>query len=257
MTDRVSKPPPFPSDRNRIRIFAAASKRPSSVSSTFVRKAMQEIADLIRQLEIDIVVDLNGLSGNGRPSILARRPAPIQVNYLGYPGTMGTAYHDYIFADATVMPPEHFGFYSEKVAWLPDSFYGKRFAAPHRATRRRLGSELDLPETGFVFCCFNQSYKIDPTIFDVWMRLLHAVERQRIVAEGQRCDGLAQSPSRGRAARNRARTPDLRAQRRQCRRPSGAAPAGRSVPRYIALQCPYDGERCALDRRAGDHLSRA
>jgi protein O-GlcNAc transferase len=138
-------------------------------------KTDQDIADLIRQLEIDIVVDLNGLSGNGRPSILARRPAPIQVNYLGYPGTMGTAHHDYIFADSTVIPADHFACYSEKVAWLPGSFMANDSARPI-ATRTPPRSELGLPESGFVFCCFNQSYKIDPTIFDVWMRLLRAVE---------------------------------------------------------------------------------
>ena len=134
----------------------------------------QDIADLIRQLEIDILVDLNGLSGNGRPSILARRPAPIQVNYLGYPGTTGTD-HDYIFADATVVPAEHFDFYSEKVAWLPGSFLANDRT---RGIAQRVPSrdELNLPETGFVFCCFNQSYKIDPAVFDVWMRLLSAVD---------------------------------------------------------------------------------
>jgi protein O-GlcNAc transferase len=135
----------------------------------------QEIADIIRQMEIDILVDLNGLSGNGRPSILARRPAPVQVNYLGYPGPTGTVCHDYILADATVVPAEHFDCYSEKVVWLPDSFMAND-STRRIAERTPTRTELGLPESSFVFCCFNQSYKIDPTIFDVWMRLLFTVD---------------------------------------------------------------------------------
>ncbi len=135
----------------------------------------RDVADLIRQMKIDIIIDLNGLSGNGRPSILARRPAPIHVSYLGYPGTMGTAHHDYILADPTVIPTEHFGCYSEKVVWLPGSFMASD-ATRRIAERTPSRAELGLPETGFVFCCFNQSYKIDPSIFDVWMRLLGAID---------------------------------------------------------------------------------
>ncbi len=134
-----------------------------------------EIADLIRRLEIDILVDLNGLTQNSRPGILARRPAPIQVNYLGYSGTFGAEYSDYIIADRTVLPAENFVFYSEKVVWLPDSFLATdaaRFIAERTPTR----SELGLPDHGFVFCSFNQSYKIHPMIFDVWMRLLQNID---------------------------------------------------------------------------------
>jgi predicted O-linked N-acetylglucosamine transferase (SPINDLY family) len=131
----------------------------------------QDIAALIRQLEIDIVVDLNGYTQNGRPGVLARRPAPVQVNYLGYSGTMGADYVDYIIADPTVIPAEQFEFYSEKVVWLPDSFLVND-AARSIAERTPTRAELHLPDTGFVFCCFNQSYKINPTMFDIWMRLL-------------------------------------------------------------------------------------
>ncbi len=135
----------------------------------------QDVAELIRQLEIDIVVDLNGFTRNSRLGIFARRPAPIQVNYLGYAGTMGAGFYDYIVADATVIPKEHFEFYSEKVVWLPDSFLvndDKRSIAERTPSR----AELRLPERGFVFCSFNQSYKIEPAVFDVWMRLLKAVD---------------------------------------------------------------------------------
>jgi protein O-GlcNAc transferase len=135
----------------------------------------QDIADLIRKLEIDIVVDLHGFAGVGRLTTFARRPAPVQVNYLGYAGTMGADYYDYILADATIIPRQHFEFYSENVAWLPDSFMASdslRRIAEHTPSR----GELGLPETGFVFCCFNQSFKINPETFEVWMRLLHAVD---------------------------------------------------------------------------------
>lgn len=135
----------------------------------------QEVADLMRYLEIDIAVDLNGYTQGYRRGIFARRPAPIQVNYLGYAGTMGADYYDYIIADRTVIPQEHFEFYKESVVWLPDCFMvtdDTQAVAKHTAPR----SELQLPEKGFVFCCFNQSQKISPTIFDVWMRLLQQVD---------------------------------------------------------------------------------
>ncbi len=129
----------------------------------------------MHRLEIDIAVDLNGFSRSGRQGAFARRAAPVQVNYLGYAGTMGADYYDYIVADETVIPRADFEFYSEKVVWLPDSFLvtdGARSVAAHTPAR----TELGLPETGFVFCAFNQSHKIDPTIFDVWMRLLEVID---------------------------------------------------------------------------------
>lgn len=138
-------------------------------------KADQEIAALVRQLEIDIAVDLVGSLQGARPGIFAQRAAPIQVNYLGYPGTMGVPYFDYVIADRTVLPKEEAGFYVEKVAWLPDCYLvtdDTRAVAAATPTR----SELGLPESGFVFCCFNQFYKINPTVFDVWMRLLREAD---------------------------------------------------------------------------------
>ncbi len=135
----------------------------------------QEIAELIRQLEIDIVVDLNGFTRNARLGVFARRPAPIQVNYLGYAGTMGADFYDYIVADSTILPKEHFPFYSEKVVWLPDCFMANDDKRPI-AERTPSRSEVNLPENAFVFFSFNQPYKIEPTIFDVWMRLLAAID---------------------------------------------------------------------------------
>jgi len=123
---------------------------------------------------IDILVSLGGLFGRHRTSVLAMRPAPLQVNYLGFPGTMGAAYMDYIIADRIVIPDGEQRFYSEQVVWLPHSYQindDRRVlaSAPTRA-------ECGLPQDGFVFCNFNNSYKHSPDIFALWLRLLGAVE---------------------------------------------------------------------------------
>jgi predicted O-linked N-acetylglucosamine transferase (SPINDLY family) len=133
----------------------------------------QGIAELMRRLEVDIAVDLMGFTKHNRLNVLARRPAPIQVNYLGYPGTMGAGYIDYILADATVIPEDQCGFYAEQVVWLPDTYFvnDNTLAVSERTPSRR---DCGLPEAGFVFCCFNNTYKIMPEIFDVWMKLLSA-----------------------------------------------------------------------------------
>jgi len=133
----------------------------------------QEVAELIRRLEIDISVDLKGHTQNARLGILARRAAPIQVNYLGYPGTMGADYIDYILADSTIIPKEHFAHFSENVVWLPDSYQvnDDKRSISQRAPSRH---ECELPNDAFVFCSFNDTYKVFPEIFDIWMRLLAA-----------------------------------------------------------------------------------
>jgi protein O-GlcNAc transferase len=134
----------------------------------------KDVAAVLRQKEIDIAVDLNGFTQNGRPGILACRPAPVQVNYLGYPGTMGAAWIDYIVADAWVIPPGDDRFYSEKVVRLPGSYQvnDRRRTVGARAPSR---AQAGLPPDGFVFCCFNNNFKIDPPVFQIWMRLLAAV----------------------------------------------------------------------------------
>jgi len=134
-------------------------------------KTQADIANLIRDREIDIAVDLMGHTQNSQPGILARRPAPIQINYLGYAGTLGARYIDYILADSTVVPEEHRAFFTEQVVWLPDSYLvsdDRRAISPQTPTRHECG----LPEDGFVFCSFNNSYKIAPNIFELWMRLV-------------------------------------------------------------------------------------
>lgn len=133
-----------------------------------------DAASLIKELEIDIAVDLVGLRSYSRSGILSSRPAPIQVNYKGYPGTIGVDYIDYIIADRIVIPEDQHCFYTEKVVYLPDTYQPNDATRPvseRMPTRREAG----LPETGFVFCSFNNHYKIVPAVFDVWMRLLRKV----------------------------------------------------------------------------------
>ena len=133
-----------------------------------------QIANLVRSIEVDILVDLMGFTENSRTSVLARRSAPIQVNYLGYPGTMGAQYINYIIADRIVIPENQHEFYSEKIVSLPNSYQPndrERHVADKIFTRAKMG----LPQEGFVFCCFNNNYKILPDIFDVWMRILKQV----------------------------------------------------------------------------------
>src|SRR5580693_6223820 len=135
----------------------------------------QEIAALMRRSEIDIAVDLMGFTKDNRLGVLARRAAPVQVNYLGYPGTTGAPYMDYILADATVIPEDHDAFYAERVVRIPGTYQinDNRRAISERTPTR---GECGLPENGFVFCCFNNPQKIMPEIFDIWMRLLRATE---------------------------------------------------------------------------------
>lgn len=134
-----------------------------------------EATSAIRAENIDILVNLNGYFGAQRNGVFARRAAPVQVNYLGFPGTLGAGFMDYILADQHVLPAEHRRFYSEKVGWLPHCYQAnddRRDIAAVGPTREDCG----LPSDGFVFCCFNNAYKITPDVFDRWMRILAAVE---------------------------------------------------------------------------------
>lgn len=134
----------------------------------------QAVIELARGLEIDIAVDLMGYTKGSRTEVFAQRVAPLQVNYLGYPGTLGAAFMDYIIADPWVVPDADRHFYAEKIIQLPHSYMptdNSRAVAEDRFSRTDMG----LPETGFVFCCFNNSYKISPAEFDIWMRLLGKV----------------------------------------------------------------------------------
>jgi predicted O-linked N-acetylglucosamine transferase (SPINDLY family) len=161
-----------PDDRSEIRT------RVKGAFEDFIdvrSKSDLEVARLMRELEVDIAVDLMGYTQYDRMGILALRPAPVQVSYIGFPGTMGADFIDYILADRFVIPEEHHACYTEKVVYLPDTYLAndsKRVIADRTPAR----AEAGLPEQGFVFCSFNNNYKISPPVFDVWMRLLDKVE---------------------------------------------------------------------------------
>ncbi len=133
------------------------------------------VAQWLRDHEIDIAIDLKGYTYDARLGIFAHRAVPVQVNYLGYPGTLGAPYFDYILADTTVVPAGDEAFYAEQVVRLPWSYQvndSRRVIAPDTPSR----AEAGLPETGFVFCCFNSNYKITPDVFATWMQILRDVE---------------------------------------------------------------------------------
>lgn len=137
-------------------------------------KSDQEIAQMAREMGIEVAVDLMGYTKDCRPDVFALRAAPVQVNYLGFPGTSGAEYMDYILADGVVIPPENRDFFVEKVVALPNAYQPndrQRPVAANTPTREALG----LPSEGFVFACFNQNYKIQPATFRVWMRVLQQV----------------------------------------------------------------------------------
>jgi predicted O-linked N-acetylglucosamine transferase (SPINDLY family) len=172
-------------DRSRFEILGVSFGRDdaSAIRSRLVRTfdafhdvAAQDdrtVAELLRRLDVHIAVDLNGLTRGWRPGVLAHRPAPIQVAYLGYPGTTGADFIDYILADQTVLPLDQQPFFAERIVHLPDCYH------PNDTTRLLSGTPerraLGLPDGAFVFCCFNQSHKISAVSFDTWMRLLARV----------------------------------------------------------------------------------
>ena len=169
-------------DRDRFEVFAFDNGRDDGSPmrarvvagfDKFVPVALlsdRDAADAVAEQDIDILVNLNGYFGEMRMNLFAHRPAPIQVNYLGFPGTLGADYMDYILADATLIPAHEHPFYREKVVTLPNSYQindSKR--APVELTTR---AAHGLPQDAFVFCHFNAGYKITPDLFSCWMRIL-------------------------------------------------------------------------------------
>jgi predicted O-linked N-acetylglucosamine transferase (SPINDLY family) len=153
----------------RRRLVKAFDRFSDLKDASFVESAERITAD-----GVDILVDLKGYTKDARTEIVSLRPAPIQVNYLGYPGTMGISFVDYILVDDFVVPPEQQPFFAEKLVHLPGCYQvndSQREISPHVPSR----AECGLPEKGFVFCSFNSTYKITPEMFDVWMGLLKAV----------------------------------------------------------------------------------
>lgn len=131
----------------------------------------RQIASVMRELEIDIAVDLAGYTSDSRTDVFMYRPAPVQVNFLGYPGTLGLGSMDYILADQHVIPAEDQKFYDERVVYLPDC-YLPTDASIAIAERTPSRAECGLPDSGIVFCAFSHDYKISPHIFDIWMRVM-------------------------------------------------------------------------------------
>ncbi|TAN54930.1 MAG: hypothetical protein EPN20_20950, partial [Magnetospirillum sp.] len=173
-------------DRDRFRITAyscgeddgsAMRRRLEGAFDRFVDLCPVDDAEAVRRIhgdEVDILVDLTGYTTGTRTAILAARPAPVQVNYLGFPGTMGADFIDYIIVDSIVAPPDQQPNFAERLVRLPHSYQANDTRRPI-AAQRPSRSECGLPERGFVFCCFNNTFKITPILFDVWMRLLAMV----------------------------------------------------------------------------------
>ncbi len=174
-------------DRNQFEIFAFSfgpdDKSPmrfrlSQAFNQFIDvsgMADKAVAKLSRDLDIDIAVDLTGPMQYSRTGIFSYRAAPIQVNWLGYPGTIGVDFIDYIVADKIVIPEYHQRFYAEKIAYLPNTYMvddSKRTPSTRLFTREGCG----LPKNAFVFCCFNNDYKFNPQVLDSWSRILHGVK---------------------------------------------------------------------------------
>ena len=169
-------------DRDKFEVFGVSygaddgspmRRRLAAAFDRFIdvrREGDAAVAAMLRNWEIDIAVDLKGHTTDARPGILAHRPAPVQASWLGFPGTSGAPFIDYVIADRVVLPADEQRFYSEKVVYLPDSYQVND-------STRRVGTGMTraaagLPAREFVFCCFNNSYKIAPEMFGLWMRLL-------------------------------------------------------------------------------------
>ncbi len=173
-------------DRKRFRVIGFSYGRDDgSAARRQLRESFDDFVDLadcshvesaarIRADGVDILVDLKGYTTDARPELLHLRPAPVQVNYLGYPGTMGTDAVDFVLVDPVVVPADEQPHFTERLVQLPDCYQvndRRRPIAPHLPAR----SECGLPERGFVFCCFSSAHKITAPMFDIWMRLLGSV----------------------------------------------------------------------------------
>jgi predicted O-linked N-acetylglucosamine transferase (SPINDLY family) len=200
-------------DRDRFEVFAFSLQKAPIGDETNLRlrkgfdrfidvdeMSDQEIAQFARELEIDIAIDLAGPTQYSRTGIFSYRAAPIQVNWLGYPGTIGADFIDYIVADKIIIPESHQQFYAEKIVYLPNTYMvddSKRTASIRVFTRE----EFSLPKNAFVFCCFNNDYKFNPQVLDSWSRILLTVKNSVIwISENNeyfRSNIVAEFESRG------------------------------------------------------------
>ncbi len=172
-------------DRERFRVIGYSYGRDDgSAARRHLKESFEEFVDLldcshaesaarIRADGVDILVDLKGYTTDARPEILVLRPAPIQVSYLGYPGTMGSDAVDFVLVDRQVVPADEQPHFTERLVHLPDCYQVNDRRRP--IARKPARAECGLPEAGFMFCCFNSVYKITAPMFDIWMRLLGGV----------------------------------------------------------------------------------
>ena len=174
-------------DKSKFELYAFSySTQPDTKTSIRIKKSFDEFIDvsnngdkqialMAREKNIDIAIDLCGYTKNSRPPIFAMRAAPIQINFLGYPGTTGASYIDYNISDKFIITTELLQYYSEKIIYLPKCYQPNEVKIIPGTKVFSKKSE-GLPDSGFVFCCFNNSWKITPQIFKLWIRLLSSVE---------------------------------------------------------------------------------
>ena len=213
-----------------------------------------QIAALLRERQIDIAVDLMGHTRNARPAIFLNRAAPIQVNYLGFPGTTAMTWHDYIVADPFMVTNALRKATTEKLVILPDCYLptDDKRAVAEKPTR----GDCSLPENAFVFATFNQSRKITPDTFEVWMSILREVDSSilwmRKGSDEATRNLRAEAERRGVASERS----DFCQPRAGAGGPPGSPRARRSAPRYIPLYFAYDGERHVVGRCSDPHAYR-
>ena len=212
----------------------------------------RQVAEMLHAARIDIAVDLKGHTLGARPAIFAQRPAPLQVNYLGFPGTMGADYYDYILGDAIVTPLAHQPWYHEAIVQLPDCYQpndSRRMLEAPSPSR----AEAGLPQQGFVFCCFNNNWKITAPLFAVWMRLLAQVPGSVLWLLQDNEEAARQSAPPGRGPWHCGGAGHFCAA--YCGGAASGAPRfGRLVPRHFSLQCPHRRQRLLAHRRAARHV---
>jgi predicted O-linked N-acetylglucosamine transferase (SPINDLY family) len=175
-------------DRSRFEIFgyflnaksndALEGRLEQSFDKTYELFGVHDQAahNLVIEHGLDIAIDLNGHTAGARTGLFARKIAPLQINYLGYAGTSGASFYDYLITDRVAVPQEHATHYTEKLAYMPNSFFPADTLVHHEAFGSIPSRDSQgLPEEAFVFACFNNSYKIEPQVFTLWMKLLQQV----------------------------------------------------------------------------------
>ena len=190
-------------DRSRIETFAyAILPADTGAVGQRIARSFEHFSDVsaerthviarkIRSDSIAILFDLNGYTQNAKPGIFVRRPAPVQINSMGFPGTLGAKWYDYIHVDPFVAPPEMQDGYAERFFHMPHAYVPERHSTSAKRRSHRSGASEGLPERAFVFCCFNNAFKILPHVFAIWTRLLSAVPGSVLWLLGANADATA------------------------------------------------------------------